>query len=118
MREFRTGISLKGTGCPSQVNARQPMIPGGSCGSRPVQLFQCFQIPFTECTIVEALESATLHPAELLGISDRKGTLSYGSDADFVLLDAELNAVRTYIAGQCVWSSPTTGEAIREIRVS
>lgn len=29
----------------------------------------------------EALEAASLHPAQLLGISHRKGKLDYGSDA-------------------------------------
>ncbi len=33
------------------------------------------------CTVEAALEAASLHPANLLGISHRKGTLEYGSDA-------------------------------------
>lgn len=33
------------------------------------------------CSIEEALEAASLHPAQLLGISHRKGKLDYGSDA-------------------------------------
>ncbi|MGH0117122.1 UNVERIFIED_CONTAM: hypothetical protein FKN15_030967 [Acipenser sinensis] len=33
------------------------------------------------CTVEVALEAASLHPAQLLGVSDRKGTLHYGSDA-------------------------------------
>ncbi|MBN3277400.1 NAGA deacetylase, partial [Polyodon spathula] len=33
------------------------------------------------CTVEMALEAASLHPAQLLGVSDRKGTLHYGSDA-------------------------------------
>ena len=59
----------------------------------------------SECSKVEALESATLHPAEMLGITSKKGTLDFGTDADFVLLDDDLNVLRTYIAGECVWSS-------------
>ena len=49
------------------------------------------------------METATLHPALLLGISDRKGTLDYGSDADFLMIDDELNVLGTYIAGDQVW---------------
>ncbi|UYV67453.1 AMDHD2 [Cordylochernes scorpioides] len=56
------------------------------------------------CTLVEALEAATLHPAQLMGITNIKGTLDYGTDADLVLLDSDLNVVRTYIDGECVWS--------------
>ena len=72
---------------------------------------------FAECTQVEALESATLHPAQLLGISDRKGTLGFGTDADFVLLDDDLSVLRTYIAGECVWKSHTA-EDITEVAIS
>ena len=54
---------------------------------------------------MEALESATLHPAEMLGVTNKKGTLDFGTDADFLLLDDDLNVHRTYIAGECVWSS-------------
>uniref|UniRef100_I3JSI9 N-acetylglucosamine-6-phosphate deacetylase n=1 Tax=Oreochromis niloticus TaxID=8128 RepID=I3JSI9_ORENI len=33
------------------------------------------------CSVQEALEAASLHPAQLLGISHKKGKLDYGSDA-------------------------------------
>ena len=52
-----------------------------------------------------ALEAASLHPAEVLGITDRKGTLGYGTDADFILLDDTLCVQATYIAGEKVWDS-------------
>ncbi|ORZ19882.1 hypothetical protein BCR42DRAFT_371721 [Absidia repens] len=57
---------------------------------------------FTNCTIVEALEAATLHPARLLGIDDRKGTLNAGADADFVFLDdstGEVFVKHVWVAG-------------------
>ncbi|XP_072273742.1 N-acetylglucosamine-6-phosphate deacetylase isoform X2 [Pyxicephalus adspersus] len=57
----------------------------------------------TGCTVEEALEAASLHPAQLLGIQNRKGTLDFGADADFVVLDDNLNVKSTYIAGEAVW---------------
>lgn len=33
------------------------------------------------CTVEAALEAASLHPAQMLGVSHRKGTLEYGTDA-------------------------------------
>ncbi|KAM3598624.1 uncharacterized protein V6R79_020556 [Siganus canaliculatus] len=55
------------------------------------------------CSVEEALEAASLHPAQLLGISHQKGNLDYGSDADLVLLDDQLNVKATYISGEKVW---------------
>lgn len=56
------------------------------------------------CSAVEALEAATLHPAQALGIEHIKGTLDYGADADFILLDCDsFDLHSTWIAGQCVY---------------
>ena len=59
----------------------------------------------TGCTTVEALEAATLHPAQLLTIQHLKGTLDYGTEGDFVLLDDDLNVKQTFIAGEKVWDN-------------
>lgn len=58
----------------------------------------------TGCSVVEALEAATLHPALALGIEKKKGVLNFEADADFVLLDSELQLQSTWIAGQCVFT--------------
>ncbi|XP_054615693.1 N-acetylglucosamine-6-phosphate deacetylase isoform X2 [Dunckerocampus dactyliophorus] len=55
------------------------------------------------CSVEEALEAASLHPAQLLGISHQKGTLDFGSHADVVLLDESLGVKATFISGQEVW---------------
>lgn len=55
------------------------------------------------CTTVEALEGATLHPAQVLRIEHKKGTLNFESDADLVFLDDDLNVHATFIAGEPVW---------------
>ena len=59
----------------------------------------------TRCTVVEAIECATLHPAQLLGISDRKGTLNYDSDADFLLLTDDLHVQATFVHGKLAWQN-------------
>lgn len=53
--------------------------------------------------MVEALEGATLHPAQVLRIEHKKGTLNFESDADLVFLDDDLNVHATFIAGEPVW---------------
>ena len=47
----------------------------------------------------EALRMASLYPAQYLGLDPSKGRLAVGSDADFVVLDDEIFALATYIAG-------------------
>uniref|UniRef100_A0A1A7YPI1 N-acetylglucosamine-6-phosphate deacetylase n=1 Tax=Iconisemion striatum TaxID=60296 RepID=A0A1A7YPI1_9TELE len=59
------------------------------------------------CSVEEALEAASLHPAQLLSISHKKGNLDYGSDADLVLLDDNLIVGATYISGEEVWRKGT-----------
>lgn len=57
----------------------------------------------TGCSIVEAIEAATVKPAKILGIEMNKGTLEVGSDADFVVLDDQLFVESCYINGECAY---------------
>lgn len=57
----------------------------------------------TGCTVEYALEAASLRPAMVLGLENRKGSLSYGCDADFVVLNDGLEVLATWIAGKCVF---------------
>lgn len=68
------------------------------------------------CTIAEALETATLHPAKAMGIDSRKGVLKYNADADFVLLNENLEVLQTWIAGECVYDSGKGNIRIVDVR--
>nr|CAD7204097.1 unnamed protein product [Timema douglasi] len=74
----------------------------------------------TGCSLVTALNTATLHPARTIGIQASKGTLDYGADADFVFLDDDLNVWSTWIAGDCVYYDgnfpQTTVKVINEVQ--
>uniref|UniRef100_A0A8C9CGM6 N-acetylglucosamine-6-phosphate deacetylase n=5 Tax=Odontoceti TaxID=9722 RepID=A0A8C9CGM6_PHOSS len=59
----------------------------------------------TGCSVESALEAASLHPAQLLGLEKHKGTLDFGADADFVVLDDSLHVRATYISGELVWQA-------------
>ncbi|GAB3187732.1 amidohydrolase [Nesterenkonia suensis] len=57
----------------------------------------------------EALRAVTLNPAEVLGVSERIGSLEVGKDADVVLwsgdpLDTRNRALRTWVDGREVYS--------------
>lgn len=49
-----------------------------------------------------AVAMATLHPARLHGLADRKGRLAPGLDADLVLLDRQLGVLATLVQGRVV----------------
>ncbi|KAI8595143.1 hypothetical protein EDD21DRAFT_409311 [Dissophora ornata] len=55
---------------------------------------------FTSCTLIEALEAVTLHPAVLLGIQETKGVIKPGADADLVFLSDDLFVRRVFVAGE------------------
>jgi N-acetylglucosamine-6-phosphate deacetylase len=57
---------------------------------------------FTNCSIVEAIDAATLHPAKLLGIETKKGTLHHGADADLCFFDEQLRIQQVFIHGEPV----------------
>ena len=47
--------------------------------------------------MLDVIRMATLTPAQMMKINDRKGKIAEGYDADFVFLDKELN-VKAVIA--------------------
>ena len=57
---------------------------------------------FTGASLRDGIEATTLAPARLLGIDERKGSLSPGKDADLVLLDAQWGVALTMVEGRIV----------------
>ena len=73
-------------------------------------------ISFTGCSIIEALEAASLHPALTLGIEQQKGSLDPGKDADLVFLNPKTLQVRaTFVSGVCCYTS--TNEWKEKLRI-
>ena len=60
-------------------------------------------INWTSCSIAQAVECVTSHPADLLGITDKKGFLKPGLDADLVVLDDAGNVHQTWKYGEKVF---------------
>lgn len=55
----------------------------------------------------EALRMASLNPARVIGVDDRKGSLAPGKDADLVVFEADLHPWRVMIGG--AWYDPQHG---------
>ncbi|KAJ2335485.1 N-acetyl-glucosamine-6-phosphate deacetylase [Coemansia sp. RSA 2337] len=85
-------------GCP-----RAALIQGtGTLAGSIVTLIECVRNfrAFTQCSIVEAVEAATLHPAQMLGIERKKGTLDFGADADIIFLSDDLYVQKVFVRGE------------------
>jgi len=52
-------------------------------------------------TITEAITPLTQSPAECLGLAETKGQISPGKDADFLVLNEQLDITHTYARGVC-----------------
>jgi N-acetylglucosamine-6-phosphate deacetylase len=55
--------------------------------------------------LVEAVRMATLTPARVIGIQDRKGSLAAGKDADIAIFEPDFTAWRTMIKGRWVFTA-------------
>ncbi len=47
-----------------------------------------------------AINSCTINPARCIGVSDRKGSIEVGKDADLVVLDSDYSVIQTYCMGE------------------
>lgn len=54
-------------------------------------------------TLEEAIDKATINPAKNLKIENKKGSIALGKDADFVIIDKDLNVYATYVNGKEVY---------------
>lgn len=57
-------------------------------------VFTNSNLPLWQC-----VKCATLNPATMLGIADKKGSLDIGKDADIIITDSEFNVNTTIIGG-------------------
>ncbi len=59
-------------------------------------------VKLAEVSLIEAVTMATLAPATVLGMADRKGKVAKGYDADLLILDSDLNVELTIRGGEPV----------------
>jgi N-acetylglucosamine-6-phosphate deacetylase len=62
-------------------------------------------ITLAEVPLTEAIRMITQTPARILGVSDQKGSLAAGKDADIVFFDSNINVSMTMIKGKIVYDS-------------
>lgn len=54
-------------------------------------------------TMEECLSMCSYQPAKLFGLQDHKGSIAQGKDADFVVLNQDLEVLATYVEGKKVY---------------
>jgi len=57
---------------------------------------------WTNSTLSEAINTASLNPAKVLRIDHQKGKIEIGYDADLIITDDELNVLHTFVGGRKV----------------
>ena len=61
-------------------------------------------VRWLELDLAQASKLVSHHPAQVLGLGHKKGVLKVGYDADFVVLDDNLNVLQTWINGNCFFN--------------
>ncbi len=80
------------------------MPEGTGFASSTIPMIRCVQVMVQQVgvSLADALTMASANPARVIGVADRKGALRDGMDADFVVLDHELNVRMTVVEGRIV----------------
>ena len=60
-------------------------------------------ISFTNCPLENAIRMATQNPARLLGLENKKGSITVGKDADLILIDNEFSVYTTIVNGKIIF---------------
>ena len=56
-------------------------------------------------TIEQAVKMASFNPARVMGVSQQKGSLEVGKDADIVIFDDNINVAATIVCGNVVYTT-------------
>ena len=62
----------------------------------------------TDIPLTDALQMMTSTPARIMGVGNRKGTLTPGYDADLVIMDRQYNVRLTIVNGRIVYQHDKT----------
>jgi N-acetylglucosamine-6-phosphate deacetylase len=62
-------------------------------------------ISFTGMSLIDAAHTASLAPAEVCGVADRKGSIEVGKDADLAILNPDFSVSHTIRAGVVAYQS-------------
>jgi N-acetylglucosamine-6-phosphate deacetylase len=67
-------------------------------------------INLADVSVIDAVRMMTSTPARIVGVADRKGSLTAGKDADLVVFDEKINIQTTIVGGRVVYTAAQSGE--------
>lgn len=73
-------------------------------------------IRLAEVPLTDAVRMMTSTPARIAGVSDRKGTIAQGKDADIVIFDENINVDTTVIGGRVVYTADEKRQRILNLK--
>lgn len=87
------------------LNGREARLEDGTLAGSVLTMDKAVKnvMEFAGLSVPEAIQLATANPARTLRLGGRKGSIQIGADADFVVLDEEINVKATIRAGQPVF---------------
>lgn len=62
-------------------------------------------VTLADVSLIDSVRMMTSTPARIVGVSDRKGSLTKGKDADIVIFDENINIEMTIVGGKILYSS-------------
>ncbi|WP_295796990.1 N-acetylglucosamine-6-phosphate deacetylase [Mucilaginibacter sp.] len=60
-------------------------------------------IKHADVSLVDAIQMATITPARIMNVANRKGSIEKGKDADIVIFDEEINIEKTIVKGRVIY---------------
>ena len=96
-----TTVEFASQGAPARFTKDHPKYPGALAGSG-LTMDQAVRnaVNMLGVDLPQAVRMASANPAQVLGLSGRKGSIAIGLDADMLLLDKNLNVTDTWVGGQ------------------
>lgn len=87
------------------VKKGRATLEDGTIAGSTLQLPQAIRhmSEYAHCSLEDAVRMAAYNPARTLGLSDRKGSISLGKDADLVVLDSTFKVLLTMRAGKVIF---------------
>jgi len=80
-------------------------IVGGTLAGSVAAMNSCVSnmVRLVGCSLGEAVQMASLNPASIIGVGDRKGSLEPGKDADLAVVDQDVKVYLTMVRGEVVY---------------